>query len=189
MEESVVVIDKLSSESQEIGTVLDVIKSIAEQTNLLALNAAIEAARAGEAGRGFAVVADEVRSLAAHTEKNLGLIQQTLERITQSIGTACEQMNHSVDEMTQLTSTSKAGYNQLSHCSETIQQQQKQITSWVSDSQETQKQADEIQLDMGKAVNQISLAYEDTDQVAQAAAALETGAQHLLNLSAQFKIS
>lgn len=177
----------LSSDTDQIHDILDMIRSLAEQTNLLALNAAIEAARAGEAGRGFAVVADEVRSLAAHTEKNLSLIQQTLERITQSIGNACDQMNHSVDEMTQLTSRSKEGYEQLRHCSATIQQQQSNIRQWVTDSEQTQKEADQIQLDMQQAVGQMNQAHEDTHQVSQAASELETGAQKLLGLSRQFK--
>ena len=85
-------IQQLSSDADQVKNVLTVISDIADQTNLLALNAAIEAARAGEHGRGFAVVADEVRTLAERTQKSLVEINATINVIVQAIMDSSDQM-------------------------------------------------------------------------------------------------
>ncbi len=100
-------LDQLNTEASQVKQILSVIGDIADQTNLLALNAAIEAARAGEHGRGFAVVADEVRKLAEKTQHSLTEINATINIIVQSISDATDQMRHNTDAMKNVTAISE----------------------------------------------------------------------------------
>lgn len=108
-------ISKLAEETQSVGSILDVIRGIADQTNLLALNAAIEAARAGEQGRGFAVVADEVRSLASRTQQSTEEIQAMISRLQQ-------EAQRSVDLMSSNVENAETTAAQIHQAGETLQQ-------------------------------------------------------------------
>ncbi|MCJ8168990.1 HAMP domain-containing methyl-accepting chemotaxis protein [Atopomonas sediminilitoris] len=188
VEEQTEVIETLQQDSARIGSVLDVIRAIAEQTNLLALNAAIEAARAGEQGRGFAVVADEVRSLAQRTQSSTSEIQEIIEGLQQRSKTATEMMQASGKAVTHTLQSAQQAGEALSQIALTVRSIDQAVHQIASAANEQAKVAEEVSANVVRLSDSGERTFGAVESARGTALAMEKLGQRLSRLVGQFKI-
>ena len=177
-------ISRLSAEASEVKGILQVISNIAGQTNLLALNAAIEAARAGEQGRGFAVVADEVRGLAAHTQTSLGEINSTITTIISTIEDVSVNMSNNSKEIEEMSNIGKTVDGKINGTVEMVQNATRLSQQTVEDFGITGKNISAI---VGKVEEINSISSTNARSVEEIASAAEHLNAMTENLNAQLE--